>query len=522
VESTKTVGFERRWWTLAVLSLSLLVISVDNTILNVALPTLVTKLDASASQLQWIVDSYVLVFAGLLLVMGSLGDRYGRKLALYTGFGIFGLASVAAAYSGSSEMLIATRAVMGAGGALIMPATLSILVNVFPRNERAKAIAIWSAVAGIGVPLGPVAGGWLLDHFWWGSIFLVNLPIIVGAMIAGFWLIPESKDEHAPRIDFPGGILSIAALATLLYGIIEAPKAGWLDPQTLSAFAIGAALLSAFVYWEHRTPAPMLRIDFFRNLRFTAGAASISLVFFALFGSIFLLTQYLQFVIGYTPFEAGLRMFPVAVGIGLGTGLSTRLVPKLGSKLVVFGGLTVVSMALLYATTLNVDSGYLAIATLFVLFGFGMGNTMAPATDAIMGSIPEANAGVGSAVNDTTRQVGGALGVAILGSLFSTFYSSEMTSSVAGLPEPQARLVEDSIGGALGVVSQIGGEPGRMIVEAANAGFVEAMGVAFIAAAAVAFAGALVALIFLPARERDETEAELAVTELTEIEVVGT
>lgn len=522
MESTKTVGYERRWWTLVVLSLSLLVIAIDNTILNVALPTLVTELNATGSDLQWIVDSYVLVFAGLLLVMGSLGDRYGRKLALYAGFAIFGLASLGAAYADSSGTLIAARSVMGIGGALIMPATLSILVNVFPRNERVKAIAIWSAVAGIGVPLGPVAGGWLLDHFWWGSIFLVNVPLIIGAMIAGYWLVPESKDPNAARIDIPGGVLSIAGLATLLYAIIEAPETGWLDPVTLAAFGIASVLLAAFIWWERRTPEPMLRIDFFRNMRFTAGAASISLVFFALFGSIFLLTQYLQFVIGYTPFEAGLRMLPVAVGIGVGTGLSTRLVKKLGSKLVVFGGLTVVALALLYATTLTVDSGYLAIATLFLLFGFGMGNTMAPATDAIMGAIPEANAGVGSAVNDTTRQVGGAMGVAVLGSLFATFYASKMSSSVAGLPEPQAHLAEDSIGGTLAVAAQIGGEPGRMLVEAANAGFVDAMGVAFIAAAAVAFAGALVSLIFLPAREQGEAEAHVDTVDIPEAEVVST
>ena len=244
MESTSSIGYERRWWTLMVLSLSMLVIALDNTILNVALPTLVTELDASGSDLQWIVDSYVLVFAGLLLVMGSLGDRFGRKLALYLGFVIFGGASLLAAYSGSSEMLITGRALMGIGGALIMPATLSILVNVFPKHERAKAIAIWSAAAGIGVPLGPVAGGWLLDNFWWGSVFLVNVPVIIGAMIVGFWLVPESKDEHAPRIDIPGGLLSIAGLATLLYAIIEAPETGWLDPSTLIAFVAAAVLIA--------------------------------------------------------------------------------------------------------------------------------------------------------------------------------------------------------------------------------------------------------------------------------------
>ena len=523
MESMKTVGYERRWWTLVVLSLSMLVIALDNTILNVALPTLVTELDASGSDLQWIVDSYVLVFAGLLLVMGSLGDRFGRKLALFAGFAIFGGASVFAAYSGSSETLIAGRAVMGIGGALIMPATLSILVNVFPKHERAKAIAIWTAAAGIGVPLGPVVGGWLLDQFWWGSIFLVNVPVVIGGMVAGIWLVPESKDEHAAPIDVPGGLLSIAGLATLLYAIIEAPETGWFDPSTMIAFALSAILLAAFVWWERRIDAPMLPIDFFRNMRFTAGAASISLVFFALFGSIFLLTQYLQFVIGYTPLEAGVRMLPVALGIMLGVGLSARLVPTIGTKLVVSGGLMIVAATLVYANTLQVDSSYLEIAPLFLFFGFGMGNVMSPATDAIMGAIPEANAGVGSAVNDTTRQVGGALGVAVLGSIASTVFASEMSGSVAGLPDAQAHIAEDSIGGALGVAGQLGGEPGRLLVDAAHAGFVEAMGVTFIAAAAVAFAGALVALIFLPARERATPEAESSQPlDLTEPEVVHT
>lgn len=507
MESMHARGYERRWWTLIVLCLSLLVIALDNTILNVALPTLVGELDASGSDLQWIVDSYVLVFAGLLLVMGSLGDKFGRKLALYAGFVIFGLSSLLAAYSGSSDMLIASRALMGVGGALIMPATLSILVNVFPREERARAIAIWAATAGVGVPLGPVAGGWLLDHFWWGSIFLVNIPIIAAAMLAGWWLVPESRDEHAPAIDWFGGLLSIAALATLLYAIIEAPNEGWTSPLTLSAFGLATLLLAAFLAWERRIPEPMLKLELFRDARFSAGAAAISLVFFALFGSIFILTQYLQFVIGYTPLEAGLRMLPVAVGIGMGTGLSTRLVPRVGTRVAVALGLTIVSGGLLYASMLEVDSGYLTISSLFLILGFGMGNAMAPATDAIMSAIPESNAGVGSAVNDTTRQVGGALGVAVLGSITSTIYNSEMSAAATGLPAPQAAAVENSIGGALGVAGQIGGQAGQALALAADAGFVDAMGVTFQVAAGVALAGALVALAFLPSRQPAEAEA---------------
>ncbi len=517
--SIKAGGYERRWWTLAILCMSMLVIALDNTILNVALPTLVGELDASGSELQWIVDSYVLVFAGLLLVMGSLGDKFGRKLALYAGFAIFGVASLLAAYSGTSDALIASRALMGVGGALIMPATLSILVNVFPKEERARAIAIWAASAGIGVPLGPVVGGWLLDHFWWGSIFLVNIPIILAAMVAGYWLVPESRDEHAPAIDWVGGGLSIAGLATLLYAIIEAPNEGWTDPFILAMFAISGSLIAGFVLWELRNPAPMLPIGFFRNPRFSAGAASISLVFFALFGSIFILTQYLQFVLGYTPLEAGVRMLPVAVGIMLGTGLSTRLAPQIGGKLIVAGGLTVVGLALGVASLLSETSSYQMIALIFLMFGFGMGSTMATATDAVMGAVPEANAGVGSAVNDTTRQVGGALGVAILGSIYSTIYTSQMSDAVAGLPFPQAAVAEDSIGGALGVAGRLGGQAGEALAQAANRGFVDAMSVTFLVAAGFAFAAAVIALIFLPAREQsvmapDESQATLTSSEI--------
>lgn len=515
--------YARRWWTLAVLCLSLLVISLDNTILNVALPTLVFELDATASQLQWMVDAYVLVFAGLLLAAGSLGDKFGRRRALLLGFLIFALASVAAAYSGSADQLIASRAVMGIGGALIMPATLSILVNVFPREERPKAIAIWAATAGIGVPLGPVLGGWLLEHYWWGSVFLINIPIIIVAAAAALWLVPESRDERAPAIDFVGAGLSIAGLATLLYGIIEAPNAGWADPTTLVAFGAGVVLLGLFIAWELRIPQPMLDMRLFRNPRFSAGSISISLVFFALFGSIFLLTQYLQFVVGYTPLEAGVRIAPVAVGIILGTGLGQRMVHKVGTKYVVAAGMTIVSSGLLLGSTLDVDSSYWLVATMLTVFGFGMGSAMAPATDAIMGAVPEANAGVGSAVNDTVRQVGGALGVAVLGSLYSTVFSSKMEDVAAQLPPEASGPAQDSIGGALEVARRVGGEGAQALIASANNGFMDAMNVTFLAAAGVALGGALVALLFLPSADIEtERAAESEAQDTTEAEPVTT
>src|SRR5690349_5731896 len=283
--------YERRWWTLGVLCLSLVMIVVANTSLNVALPTLVDQLHASASSLQWIVDAYSLVFAGLLLTAGSLGDRYGRRLALNGGLVIFGLASAVAAFSSSTGALIASRAVMGVGAAFVMPATLSVLAHVFPPDERRRAIAIWTGFAGVGVGLGGVTSGWLLQHFWWGSIFLTNVVVVVVALVAGAFLVPSSRDEDRPELDPLGALLSIAGLGALIYAIIEAPTRGWMSPATIGTFALAAVVLGGFAAWELHTPEPMLDLRFFRNPRFTAATTSITLIFFTMFGMIFVLTQ---------------------------------------------------------------------------------------------------------------------------------------------------------------------------------------------------------------------------------------
>src|SRR3954469_16024963 len=302
----------RRWWTLAVLCLSLLVIGLDNTILNVALPTLQDDLGASTSQLQWIVDVYMLVFAGVLLTAGSLGDRFGRKRALTFGLVAFGAGSLLSALAGSAEALNTTRALMRSGGAFIMPSTLSILTATFPAHERGKAIGIWAGCSGIGIAIGPVAGGWLIEHASWSWIFLVNLPIVTLALLAGHFLVPESRDDSKPRLDLRGFALSFVALSALVWGLIEAPSRGWTDALVLASFAFAALTLATFVAWERRAPEPMLDMKLFRNPRFSASSASISLAFFALFGMIFFLTQYLQGVLGYTAFEAGLWTMPVA------------------------------------------------------------------------------------------------------------------------------------------------------------------------------------------------------------------
>jgi len=485
----------RRWWTLVVLSISLIVISLDNTILNVALPTLERDLGASSSQLQWIVDAYMLVFAGLLLSAGALGDRFGRRKALSFGLAVFGLGSALSAVSGSAGMLIASRALMGVGGAFIMPSTLSILTATFPAHERAKAIGAWAAVSGLGIAIGPIAGGWIVEHADWSWIFLVNIPFVVAALLAQRPLVPESRDPAAPRLDLPGFGLSTAGLTALVWGIIQAPEWGWTDPRIVAAFAAALALIAGFVAWERHTPAPMLDVRLFRNRRFSAASGAITLSFFAMFGAIFFLTQYLQLVLGYSAFSAGLRVLPVAVGIVVASPLSARLTELAGAKVVVAGGLTLIASALLLMTGFEVDSTYGMVAASYLILGMGIGLAMTPATDSVMGSLPLAKASVGSAVNDAARTTGGALGVAILGSVLSSGYRGDMDAASAGA------AAHDSLAGALATAARIGGTTGDRLATTAQEAFVNGMHAAVLVAAGVALIGALVALVFLPSRE---------------------
>src|SRR5215510_4151075 len=428
--------YERRWWTLGVLCISLVMIVMANASLNVALPTLAESLNTGASGLQWIVDAYSLVFAGLLLTAGSLGDRYGRRLALNGGLILFGAASLFAMTSSSAGAVIGARAVMGVGAAFVMPATLSILAHVFPPNERPRAIAIWAGFAGVGVALGGVVSGALLESFWWGSIFVINVVVVVVALVVGFFLIPRSREKiHAP-LDPLGALLSIVGLSALVYGIIEAPDHGWASTQTIVIFAAAIIVLAAFVAWEFRTDEPMLDLRFFRNPNFTAATVAITLVFFAMFGSYFLFTQYLQLVHGYSPLGAAVRIVPWALAYMLSATQSAKLVVRFGQRLVVSTGLVIAATGLgIVAATSTVGAGYLPFAIGVVVQALGMGITTAPSTGAIMRSLPLHKAGVGSAVNDTSRELGGALGVAVLGSLVSSHFRSSMQDAVRGLPE---------------------------------------------------------------------------------------
>jgi EmrB/QacA subfamily drug resistance transporter len=499
----------RRWLVLVVMNLTLLLIVMDNTIVNVAIPTIRQDLGATTGQLQWIVDSYILVFAGLLLTMGSLGDRFGRRGALAIGLGIMGVSSVLSSFADQPGQLIGTRALMGVGGALIMPATLSIIINVFTiPKERAQAIAIWSATAGLGAAIGPVMGGWLLEHYWWGSVFLVNVPVVVIAIVAGQLVVPTSKDPSAPPIDVPGALLSIGGMVSLVYAIIEGPD-GWTTGPVVGGFVIAAVLLGAFFVWERRTRFPMLDMSLFRNARFSAASGTIMIVFFAMFGSVFLLTQYLQSVLGYTPLQAGVRLLPMSAVMFVVAPISAKVVERIGTKIVVATGMAIAALGLLLASTLDPGSSYAVVAGSLMVMAFGMALVMPPATESIMGSLPPAKAGVGSAVNDTTRELGGALGVAVFGSVVSSIYGPDVRAVTEGrLPAARVAEVSDQIGAAVEAARRVGGEPGRLLRDTASRAFTDGQSLAFVVGAVALAAGSVLVAFFLPARAADHMDLE--------------
>jgi EmrB/QacA subfamily drug resistance transporter len=497
----------RRWQILAVLCVSLFVIVMDNTIVNVALPTLARELDAGTSSLQWIVDAYTLVFAGLLLAAGGLGDRFGRKGALLAGLALFGAFSAAGAFASSTGQLISARALMGVGAALIFPTTLAIVVNVFAEpRERAAAIGIWTAIAGVGVALGPISGGWLLEHFSWGSVFLVNVPVTLAGIVGTLVLVPRSRDPHAPRLDLPGLGLSIAGVTLLVWSLIEAPSHGWISATTIGGIAGAVALLSVFAWWELRTPSPLLDVHLFRNMRFTAASLAITLGFFALFGFIFLVTQYLQLVKGYSALQAGVRTLPFAAAMVVAAVTSPKAAQRVGTKLVVATGLALMAGGFAIASTNNASTPYAVIASAMILMGFGLGSAAAPATESILASLPREKAGVGSAVNDTTREIGGTLGVAVLGSIMASVYGGRILDALSGTPLPAGlrAAAGDSLAAALQIAGGVGGAAGRGIALAAQNAFVHAFQIGSVVTGAVALAGAVLALLFLPSRSRDE------------------
>lgn len=490
--------FRMRWWTLAVLSVSLVIIIIDDTIVNVALPTLQRDLGASASALQWIVDSYILVFAGLLLTMGTLGDRFGRKRFLQLGLLVFGAASLYGGFAGSTTELIVARTAMGVGGALIMPSTLAVIIDVFPRKERVKAIGIWAAIAHLGIPLGPVLGGWLLEQYWWGSVFLINVPIVAAVLVAGWFLVPESRHPSPPHPDIPGMILSTVSLASLLYAIIEGPEVGWLSGKVIAGFAVALLAGIGFVAQERRGMEPMLDLRLFQNPRLKWGTIAIALAIFALAGLMFDLTQYFQFVEGHTPLEAGLRILPLVVGFGLAAHAGHHLVRSVGTGRTVAIALGGVAALLAAVAQIEPGTDYWLLGTGLFLIGIVMGTVFIPSTDAVMASVPEANAGLGSALNDTSRQVGAALGIGVLGSLTNAAYSARIDDSLTGLAPDMATVAKRSVGAALQVADTISGEAGLALQRAATDAFTDGFALAMLATAGLLSAGAVIVWRRLP------------------------
>ena len=505
---------ERRWWTLGVLCLSLSIVMVANGSLNVALPSMARELDASSSALQWIVDAYALVFAGMLFTAGALGDRFGRKGALQGGLLLFLAAAVAGVLAESADQVIAARALMGLAAAFVMPSTLSILTNVFPPEERGRAIGLWAGIAAGGAALGPPTSGLLLEHFWWGSVFLVNVPLIAVALLAGRQLVPKSRDPESHPLDLPGAALSILGVGALVFAIIEAPEQGWASTETFTAFSLAAVLLVAFAVRELIAPVPMLDLRLFRDRRFSVASGGIALSFFTLFGTFFLLTQYLQLVQGYSALRAGILFLPISFTMMIVAPQAPKLVARFGVNRVVPAGLGLVAVGLVALATVDAGSPlwrvYLAILPMMA----GMASTMAPLTTSIMSAVPAGRAGVGSAMNDTTRELGGALGVAVLGSLLSTVFVGSLDTELDALPAGARETASTGLAGALEVARSLPTDAGAALADAARSAFVDGLATASLTAALVVGATALAARKLLP-REAPARGVE-PVTETTE------
>jgi len=493
---------DRRWVILAIMSLSLVITFLNNVTLNVAIPELSSDLGVDNTEIQWIIDAYIIVFGGTLLVMGALGDRFGRKGALILGLLIIGVVSGGTAqYATSSDELIMARGVMGLGAALVMPATLSVIIVVFPPEERGKAVGIWVAMAGIGNPLGLLAGGYLVESFDWRWVFWINPPLTAVAIFLALLLVPDSKDESGVPLDPVGSILSVAALTTLLYAIIEAPDRGWGSVEVLVSAAVGLGLTFLFFRWENTTEYPMLPMGFFKDRGYTMGLTAIALAFFVMFTFMFTQMLHFQFVRGHGAFEASLRFLPLVLGLMPAAVNSDRLSARFGSNNVVAGGLTLVAVGMMIFTTVEVDTEYIRLALIFVLLGAGMGLTMAPSTTLVMDAIPYDKAGVGSATNDTSRELGGAFGIAIGGSVLNEIYQNSMVVP-EGLESVSAEVTA-SFASAIGLGRQLeasGNVIGTQLIENASSAFMDGMTGTAVVLAIVSFVNAILVKLYMPAR----------------------
>ena len=513
-------GHPRRRAILAVMCLSLLVVVIDNTILNTALPVLARVLHASTTDLQWITDGYTLTFAALLVMAGALGDRFGRRRALLLGLVIFASGSAWAALSGGASALIAARGLMGVGAAFVMPATLSILTAVFPAKERAGAISAWSAIAGVGIVVGPTLGGLLLAHFYWGSVFWVNVPLVAVAIATVLAVVPDLPGRRAAgtRLDIIGALLSAAAMLAIVDAVIEGPNRGWISAMTLGELALGAAGVAAFVYRELHVANPLIDVRVFRYRAFSAASAAIGLTFLALFGSLFALTQYLQLVHGYSPLSAGVRALPFAVAVMACAPMSSRLVARLGIRVVIPAGLALMGGGLLLLTQATPTTSYTFLAVGVAIMGAGMGLVMAPAGESIMSVLPASQYGAGSAINDTVQELGGSLGIAVIGSIVASSFRHSIDSS--GLPGQLIAAARPSIADADAVAAHAGPLAPHML-QVAHDGFTTSMTTGFTVAGVVAVTAAVLTGIALPRRAARQPDAEAAPSAQPEPELAG-
>ena len=503
--------YRLRWWTLVTIAISILVIVLDATVMNVALPTIQKELNASSSDLLWMVNAYTMIFGALMLTTGSLADRLGRAKVLQAGIIVFGLSSIGAFFSGSANQLIIWRFLMGAGAAMILPTTLAIITNVFPENERGRAIGVWAGLNAIGIALGPIIGGALVQNYRWNSIFLINIPVAVVALLMGWFFIPDSKDSNPRKLDIVGNVMALAGLAALIYGLINGGSKGWTDPTVLGTLAGSVILLTVFVLWERHVSQPLLELGFFKNPRFTAGILILTILGLALNGFSYIATFYMQFVKAYSALGTGLRYIPLAVGLLFGAVGSDRVVKILGAKWVMAIGFTGMAVSLLALASLSIGTSFTVFGIELFFLGAFLGIIMAPVTDIIMGSLPKEKAGIGSAMNTVFRTVSGAIGVAILGSILNSIYTSKFLSAMAsikGLPASLGQAGSNSVGAAVGIAAS-GKLPPTIAAALAQAGrdsFMDGWHIIGIIIAIIAVVGIVVTITLIPHRHSPPVE----------------